>query len=148
MTAIPLFFLNFFFNFSLISFRCHMMQIKWRLALNVPVERPKTGMFAFEKSAGKNMSCCLSSCEHSCTLKRTPYASIYGDLNLGLWRASEGGVWWGEEKKNRVVWKSRPQKECTPAWTPHGPTPKSALRLTYICVSVTGDNRFKWVKCS
>lgn len=36
------------------------------------IERPKTGMFTFDKSARKKQSCCLSSCSHPRTHVCTP----------------------------------------------------------------------------
>lgn len=47
------------------------------------IERPKTGMFTFDKRAAEKHSCCLRSRSHTDT---HPPGSIYGDLNLGLRR--------------------------------------------------------------
>ncbi len=107
----------------------------------------------------EKQSCCLRSCSHPHTLTYThthththtnthPPGSIYGDLNLALWRASKGGYLRQMSSEKQGCLKSHPQKECTPAWILHRPTPTGSLRLMYMCTSVTRQDRFNWVRCN
>lgn len=64
------------------------------------IERPKTGMFTFDKSAGKNSGVvCEAAHAHPPT---PPPGSLYGELNLALWRAPKGGGG-RRAQKNRPV---------------------------------------------
>lgn len=105
-----------------ISFRCHMMQIKRHLAMNVPRLEclPLT-----RGTTGKNMLV-VSGAAHTHT--HTHRLSQIHTLTLYLWwfkPCPSVGVKRGylrqmsSEKQGCL--KSRPQKECTPAWIPHGP---------------------------
>lgn len=99
------------------------------------IERPRTGMFTFDKSGGKN-SLVVSGAilahthTHYHIYIRTHTPSIYGDLNLALWWASEGGYLQQMSSEKHACLKSHPQKECTPAWILHRLTPRGAQGLT------------------
>lgn len=97
------------------------------------IERPKTGMFTFDKSAGKN-SLVVSGAAHTHTHTQAhsntyPPGFVYSDLNLALWRASKGGYLRQMSSEKQGCLKSHPQKECTPAWILHRQTPRGPLRL-------------------
>lgn len=123
----------FFFFPPSISLRCHMMQIKRRLALNVP----RLECLPSTRAPGKKtvmLSEQLLAPTHTLTHFRA----------LHLWwfkpcpfEGVKRGYLRQMSSEKQVCLKSHPQKECTPARTPHRPIAGGAVRLTYIRIGVT-----------
>lgn len=106
------------------------------------IERPKTGMFTFDKSTGEN-SYVVSRAVHTHT---HPPGSIYGDLSLGLCRAAKGGNLRQISAEKQGCLSSHPQEECTPAWILHRPAPRGFKRLIYTSCSgiITKTKVYLW----